>query len=84
MSEKDLKTAEGYIGSYVLFLQFGVLNLYSVYSFEYFQSLYYQRLYHLKRAIRMFVNIKSQISLKHEYALMIFQENAFWVVHFKL
>ncbi len=27
----------------------------------------------------MFVNIKSQISMKHEYALMVFQETAFWV-----
>ena len=39
----------------------------------------YERLFHVKRAIRMFVSLKSQMNLEHEYALMIMQDTALWV-----
>ncbi len=72
MSEKDLRSTEGYEE----YLKIIVTK----YQF-YFNREYYVRLFHIKRAIRMFVNLKSQMNFKHEYALMLLQETAFWVYH---
>ena len=60
-----------------------IKNCFYLLPFFILNSGLYERLFHIKRAIRMFVNLKSQLNFKHEYALMVLQETALWVLHYR-